>query len=461
MEVLVISLDGVPWKILDSLEERGDIPNITELKKNGVHTDMISTAPPSSPSAWTSFQTGKTPDEHEIVDFTRVEDGYNIETNSLPNSDNETIWEKVNNSGKTAVPLNVPMLFPADDQAPKMVSGLPAPKIDRSSVYPDTFRLDINSSYPHYSVTPDAPDDYKEDSIRDAIEDSKRSVEDKFSVASEVIEEDDPELLMLHIHDTDSLQHCLWPYCDPVGDVMADFYSKIDEEIGRLLDTAGDVQVFLVSDHGFRDNQYEINLNKWLLDKGYIHSDKSTARKNWLKEAAKMVLPEKFLNLYRSRKREEGSQTVGDKIMEDRVTHEGTTAFAHGKGRGKIYLLDNNSKSELVEDLYSMKFNGEKVVEDVKFYSEMSKKSPNLIVEPKEPYSFKHAMDEELLSEVTKGEDKHLGTHSKRGIFIANGDMMNPGEVDGIKIEDIQPLILEILDLDHRSISNLKSKVIE
>jgi predicted AlkP superfamily phosphohydrolase/phosphomutase len=406
------------------------------------------------------MQTGVSPEEHGIIDFTRAEEGYNLRENSLMKSDSDTLWDSINSTDKTAIPLNVFMLFPASTSiAPKMVSGLPAPNLDELAVKPDSLLEKIKSEYPDYVRVPNPPDSYDDESISSWTERSKVSIEDKFDLAEDIIEEDNPELLWLHIHDTDSLQHYFWPYLDPMRDDLKSVYEKIDQKIGEIVDE--DKNVIILSDHGFRENKYEIKLNNWLQEKGYIYEDTSVRRKNLIKDLTKKILPQKVVQFYRKSKRDQNKQTLGDKIMEETITHEETKAYAYGIGRGKIYLKDESVKDDLISDLKDMEFKGRKVVKNVTYYPDIEKDSPNLIVEPKEPFSFKHDFADHMISENEVGEVEHLGTHDMRGIFLARGPMFQCGEISsGIKIESIRSVVESVMDIDTDLNQKLREKLI-
>ena len=52
-------LDGATFDIIKPLIDKGELPNIAHIMKSGAHAELNSTVLPHSPSAWTSFSTGK------------------------------------------------------------------------------------------------------------------------------------------------------------------------------------------------------------------------------------------------------------------------------------------------------------------------------------------------------------------------------------------------------------------
>jgi hypothetical protein len=71
--VLLIGLDGADWRILDPLLERGAMPHLARIVRNGVRARLRTIAPMLSPILWTSMATGKRPEKHGIMDFLAVD----------------------------------------------------------------------------------------------------------------------------------------------------------------------------------------------------------------------------------------------------------------------------------------------------------------------------------------------------------------------------------------------------
>ena len=68
-KLLVIGLDGASFNVLDRLIEKGLLPNIAKLIRDGDRADLETTFPPITSSAWSSFMTGKNPGKHGIFEF--------------------------------------------------------------------------------------------------------------------------------------------------------------------------------------------------------------------------------------------------------------------------------------------------------------------------------------------------------------------------------------------------------
>ncbi|MBU0708407.1 alkaline phosphatase family protein [Patescibacteria group bacterium] len=69
-KLIIIGIDGVPRNLLERLIELELLPNIREIVKKGVLSDLESTNPPLTGPAWISLVTGQSPTEHGCFGFT-------------------------------------------------------------------------------------------------------------------------------------------------------------------------------------------------------------------------------------------------------------------------------------------------------------------------------------------------------------------------------------------------------
>src|SRR3990167_11215079 len=68
-KIILIGLDGADWDIIDSYIAQGKLPHFKHFKTEGTWGRLKSYSPTLSPVIWTTLATGKSPDEHGIVDF--------------------------------------------------------------------------------------------------------------------------------------------------------------------------------------------------------------------------------------------------------------------------------------------------------------------------------------------------------------------------------------------------------
>jgi len=83
---------------------------------------------------------------------------------------------------------------------------------------------------------------------------------------------------------TDRIQHMYWRYIDPqhpahegfgetrLRDAIPEHYARMDALVGRTMAACSDPDTLLmvISDHGFKSFRYGIDLNRWLIENGYM-----------------------------------------------------------------------------------------------------------------------------------------------------------------------------------------------
>jgi len=68
-KVVVVGLDGLDYHLTKQWIDEGKLPHFAKLQQQGCFKPLLSTIPPISPVAWSSFQTGANPGKHNIFDF--------------------------------------------------------------------------------------------------------------------------------------------------------------------------------------------------------------------------------------------------------------------------------------------------------------------------------------------------------------------------------------------------------
>jgi predicted AlkP superfamily phosphohydrolase/phosphomutase len=95
---------------------------------------------------------------------------------------------------------------------------------------------------------------------------------------------------------TDRVQHMFWRYIDPehpardgFGDkqlknAIVDHFKDMDKLVGRIMEKCDDPDtlLFVISDHGCKSFRYGVDLNRWLIDNGYMKLKEPPAGKKYL-----------------------------------------------------------------------------------------------------------------------------------------------------------------------------------
>ncbi|HXZ42008.1 MAG TPA: alkaline phosphatase family protein [Terriglobales bacterium] len=144
-KVVVVGLDGLEPSIVESLLERGDLPNFAKLRASGYYGRIQTTYPAQTPVAWSTFATGTNPGGHGIFDFVRRDPKtYQPDfalSEFLPPKNvvspprvvslrkGVPVWRVLSQAGIPSVVLRCPCTFPPDTDCGKILAGVGVPDL--------------------------------------------------------------------------------------------------------------------------------------------------------------------------------------------------------------------------------------------------------------------------------------------------------------------------------------------
>jgi len=121
---LFIGLDGGTFTVFDQLMDAG----LMRRSRDWSPAERVPTCcrpPTPDPPAWTSLVTGRSPGQHGIFDFVRVEQHGDYPNFRLATSSDvrcPTIWSRAGDAGRRLIALNFPVAFP-----PRPINGFLIP----------------------------------------------------------------------------------------------------------------------------------------------------------------------------------------------------------------------------------------------------------------------------------------------------------------------------------------------
>ncbi|ELZ17738.1 type I phosphodiesterase/nucleotide pyrophosphatase [Haloterrigena salina JCM 13891] len=267
--VAFIGVDGVPYSLLSENEEL--FPNFAAIADEGTAGEISSIVPPESSACWPSLTTGVNPGETGVYGFQDREVGtYDTYVPMGREVQADRVWDRVQEDGRQATVMNVPVTFPPQRNVQRMVSGFLSPGLEKAA-YPDDvrdyletldYRIDVNPKLGH------------QEDKSEFIEDAHATVDARFEAFKHYIEEDDWDLFFGVFMTTDRVNHFLFKDYERDGEYkeeFIEFYQKVDDYIGRLRDALPeDVTMIVASDHGFTSLDYEVHFNEWLREEGWL-----------------------------------------------------------------------------------------------------------------------------------------------------------------------------------------------
>jgi len=481
--VLVIGLDGATFDIIKPLVAKGRLPTLGRLMDQGSHGVLRSAYPPITPTAWTSFATGKNPGSYGIYDFQRVDpETYVFEPVPANQHGQRTLWRILSEMGRRSVVLDVPFTYPPESIDGCIITGYGTPTTkDTVFTYPPQLRDELAARCGSCEV---ATVGGRSDLDASYFEQWDQILSSRACISSHLMDEVDWDFYMIVYGVTDNLQHTLWAFLEPqhpayhsaegqhYRERLFSYYERVDQLAGELLTRCdGNTHVLVMSDHGFGSTRTSKYLSKLLIDEGLIRykglpllSKSTTWLMQWL------------LDLYHSTpllgniiRRLSGRQKAGLKQALTRSTllptaenvdWDHTLAFPGGYGL-QVYVNRRDRFSqgtvspgveyeELVEHISERLLSladpvsGDPVVKAVHraqdvYRGPFADQAPDLIVEYSNVYSPDRT---ETSGPLNPGLE---GNHTMEGVFVGYGSHILPHVAVEPQISDLAPTALYLL----------------
>ncbi len=287
--VIVFGLDGGTWDLLGPLMSDGIMPNLARIAKEGVTGDLRSTLPSYTPTAWSSFATGKNPGKHGVFGFTTIRE--NSQTRMWVSSKSiktATLWKILSDHGLRVGLLNVPLTYPPEEVNGFVVSGFPAPENASEVTYPHELLSRMEANIGTYILNSNLDNSFwtgdktKEEAFM-GIERMRQMTLKRGKALFWLMDEYPTDLFMAVFVASDRIQHQFWKWLDPscsyyhlpgaaeYREKISEVYGIIDRILGQVCDRmSGDQTLYVVSDHGFGPREKVFYTNKWLADLGLL-----------------------------------------------------------------------------------------------------------------------------------------------------------------------------------------------
>lgn len=408
----ILGIDGIPFELMDSLSDKGIMPNFKELKRSYYFKEMKSSIPHISSVSWSSIITGKNPGEHGIYGFSHlIPKTYSL---SYPNFNAlrcKAFWHQ--KSDEKHVIINVPATYPAKSLNGVHIAGFVALDLDKA-IYPKKYLpilknldyvIDIDSKLAHKQSK-----DILFDELLKVL-DLRKKVYHFFW--NKLVWNN----FMVVITSSDRFGHFLWDtYKDSKNQWHSrslQFFQKIDDFIGDIKNKLKEHDNFIIlSDHGMEEIKLAMNLNTYLEQEGFLK------------------ISEKHKNYNRILK--------------------GTKAFVLDPGR--VYLnkkgffpngsVSNQEEKDIIEELkkalYDLNYKKQKVIKTVydktEIYSgEYIDLAPDLVVLENSGFRPKGVIGKDEIFE----KDIFPGMHNDNAFLFINKniDLKKP------TVQDVVPLL--------------------
>jgi predicted AlkP superfamily phosphohydrolase/phosphomutase len=488
MKTVIIGLDGATFDIITPLASAGRLPVLARLMKEGASAPLRSTILPNSFPGWASCTTGTSEGMHGVFSpFIKNPGHYTVRAMSGRDIMTRPVWDILTEHGGRSIVLNVPTTYPPEPINGLMVTGMLTPGPGSEFTHPASLRNELLVELPDYVIEPERIPDK-----RARANEFRRSIETREAALRFLLARGEWDFLMVVFSVLDRAQHDYWADMDPAHprhdpktprefrEFINEIYERLDAAVGRLLEQLpAEARVFVVSDHGFCSELFEVRVNELLAAAGLLAFKSPGSRKSLSRvREFKGKIARRFASASNGnpldRKVEHGAAFLGE------IDWSRTRAFfAQDKGvwvnlagRESEGIVRESEFVSVVEEarrsllkLTSPEDN-EPVFEQVlrrdeAFNGNWSRRLPDLVMIPsRDEYVYN---ERPSYGDVIVPADSTTGTHSRDGIFIAWGQGIDNAAAFAMQpnLRDVGPTALVSLacplttDMDGRALMEL------
>ncbi|MFH1434268.1 MAG: alkaline phosphatase family protein [Pseudomonadota bacterium] len=485
-KVIVIGLDGATFKQLGPMMDEGKLPAFSRLVQQGASGVLESTVPPTTPPAWSSMLTGVNPGRHGIFDFRLTPHaGPERPLIDLGKMKSMKVWEALERGGMSSGFLGVPVMYPPAPLKGWMISGIMTPSRDAAFTYPEGLKQELLDAFPDYVIDVDIPryDNTFWEDMAIFLGDLEKHTRVQIDAFFHLWDKKPVDFLMAVFVATDRIGHLLWKFLDSayprhfeselgrkVRERTAGIYAMIDgllEEAARRAEKQG-AMLLVMSDHGFGATDGYFNANRLLEEIGLLRVKKEVAfKKRMFYRAWKIgdsnfitkILPKGFQRSVRGKIRRGRSSFLND--LEPFLDMEGTSAFyasipCHGffiRRRGEGAVVESDAEAAKIRDRIKKALtgvvhpDGGKMVtglwdREELYNGPMTQYAPDVVFSMRDfsivPRPLLGATD---LYRPAGAQPN--GFHRMDGLVVLWGDGVAAGAIEGARMIDIAPTIID------------------
>ena len=486
-KVLVIGIDGMDFKSLNTLMDSGIMPLTAELAKKSCTAEGIVDVNPVTAPLWVSFATGKNSGKHGIYDFIMPEDSLaNPKTFRPTKIKSKTFYQTLSEAGHKCIIVNMPGAYPPLAEG-IFTSDFTSPSKDL--VHPKEL-LEELPVLKKYKVIPKAALTKPADYLKGIIE-----VEDaRFECAKELFEKKEWDFFFFMFSGTDWAQHAVYEKLMKIKNkkklskeeaLGTELFRKVDSYINWFVEHNKEGNTLILSDHGFKTYKGMFYTNTWLKEEGYLKQktesmEKTVAPNEIEAEAMKQLsgkfrikIPNFLFNFLTSHKKlfkplflfyikfEENLLTWLPIKFQQKHSPDISSSRACSLIYREIYINDKERYPDGIVEKEEYEKLREEIISKLKALKHPTENKPMFkdVIKKEEAYHGNQIKDcgdiiivpDEYDSTARMPPVVHDTTptnnHSQHSIFMATGPDIKKGKTSPIRIYDFAPTILHMFGL--------------
>lgn len=270
-KAIILGLDGASFNVLGPMVNAGILPGLEQAMKTGLHGNLWVNG---NDRGWPTILSGKTADELGSFYYRMLPGQYRATMTFDPAQiSRRTFLDELSASGKKIISVNTPLTYPAWEVNGIIISGAgggTTPRLDKA-VYP-VWILEKYANLLKDYVFDLRQKNYTGRPPRLLMADLLDMTRKRLALVRALMENENWDLFLATFVGMDRIQHWLWdalPYIGRGGDqlltpMITSYYELIDRFITEILEKYPDVNLLIVSDHGFQPIDRYLYLNDFL-----------------------------------------------------------------------------------------------------------------------------------------------------------------------------------------------------
>lgn len=247
------------------------LPNLRELRHDGVQGVLESIVPPSSVPAWQCFATGKNPAKIGVWGFISIGPDRRVRKGRTT-PDIGCFWDTCSRAGYKVGVFNVPGTYPPYPLNGFMVSGFPTPP-GRVWSYPRELMSRIDRAVGGYEIdVPLTKPSEMRGGEKAYLVQVEKLHQKSMEAAKRLLDWFSPDVFVMTLQGVDMVQHDFWRYMEndgsPYSNIVREWYVKLDAAVGELRKFAvPETTTLVLSDHGSVPVSTSLHVNELLREK--------------------------------------------------------------------------------------------------------------------------------------------------------------------------------------------------
>jgi len=492
-KIVVIGIDGATPDLIFPWIKEGKLPNFKKIMDNGSWGELCSTIPPFSAPAWTSIITGCNPGKHGIYGFEDITD---LDTRLITSRNRRVpaIWKYLSDINFKNIVVNVPVTYPPEKINGMMITGLLTPSPESNFTYPKDLKNRLNKNdLGEYNLESIWLEDFPRSRLakhdpEKLLEILNNQMESRAKVTIKLMGTTQWNFTMVVLRATDTAQHFLFHR----KELLLQCYQKVDELVGKIMNTEPNATFFILSDHGFQKIEKILHPDNLLYKENYLKPTKDPYDNfmspvyDILNKITRFILetiPHDTMRKSKLIKNVLFTQTSKNKTLD----FSKTKAFCISEGRGIQINLKGRYKGGIIkkEEYENLRNNliklftylkdpetGGKYVKNAykgnELYGKNACKTLDIILDLERGYSsceglrLSNSFTENLAYHLQSKKIPYLfnndsssrsGDHAQYGIFFAYGkNIKSNNELKNISVMDLLPHIFATFELSYPKI---------